>query len=206
MEEHKIEPLFSVPLYSSKLKRKLTQNENNFILNHNSKVVKNRGGNYMSYDNKILDNDNLKELKEFFYKHINNYFDKIVQTNNKITPYITQSWLNYNNKNTSHHVHSHPNSFISGVFYIKSEVDKDSIEFLIDDNAITFSEIKNFNVFNSTHWTIPVTNGLLLLFPSNLKHCVKNHVYDYIRISLSFNVFIKGMIGSNLTQLNITEG
>ena len=206
MEEYKIEPLFSVPLYSSKLKRKLTQNENNFILNHNSKVVKNRGGNYMSYDNKILDNDNLKELKEFFYKHINNYFDKIVQTNNKITPYITQSWLNYNNKNTSHHVHSHPNSFISGVFYIKSEVDKDSIEFLIDDNAITFSEIKNFNVFNSTHWTIPVTNGLLLLFPSNLKHCVKNHVYDYIRISLSFNVFIKGMIGSNLTQLNITEG
>ena len=206
MEEHKIEPLFSIPLYSSKLKRELTKQENDFIFNHTSKVVQNRGGNYMTYDNKILNNENLKELKEFFLTHINNYFDKIIQTNNKITPYITQSWLNYNNKNTNHHVHSHPNSFISGVFYISSEIDKDSIEFLIDDNAITFSEIKKFNVFNSTHWTIPVENGLLLLFPSNLKHCVKNHVYDYIRISLSFNVFVKGIIGSNLNQLNLDEG
>ena len=204
MEEHKIEPLFSIPLYSSKLKRELTQNENDFILNQSSNVVKNSGGNYRSFDNKVLENKTLEELKQFFIRHINNYFDKIIQTNNKITPYITTSWINYNTKNTHHHVHSHPNSFISGVFYIKSEKEKDFIEFMVNDNTITFSEIKNFNVFNSTHWTIPITNGLLFLFPSNLKHCVKNHVYDYTRTSLSFNVFVKGAIGSDLNQLSIS--
>ena len=85
MEEHKIEPLFSIPLYSSKLKRELNKQENDFIFNHTSKVVQNRGGNYMSYDNKILNNENLKELKEFFLTHINNYFDKIIQTNNSFS-------------------------------------------------------------------------------------------------------------------------
>jgi|TARA_R100001460_G_scaffold14654_4_gene32717 uncharacterized protein (TIGR02466 family) len=203
---HKIEPLFSIPLYSAMLDRNLTEQENVFVAQQTGNVVKNRGGNYMSFNNNILESKELEELHGFFLEHINNYFNQIVNTNNKITPYITQSWLNYNNKNTFHHVHSHPNSYISGVFYIDSNIDNDSIEFMIDDHAITFSEIKDFNMYNSTHWTIPVTTGKLLLFPSNLKHCVKNHTQDYLRISLSFNVFVKGTIGSNLTQLKIMEG
>src|SRR5210317_730480 len=97
---HKIEPLFSIPLYSTKLDRELTPHENTFVSKQTSKVVKNRGGNYMSFDNNVLDNHELQQLKNFFLKHINNYFDQIVKTNNKITPFITQSWLNYNNKNT----------------------------------------------------------------------------------------------------------
>jgi hypothetical protein len=35
-----------------------------------------------------------------------------------VTPYITQSWLNYTETNQYHHKHEHPNSLVSGVFYV----------------------------------------------------------------------------------------
>jgi uncharacterized protein (TIGR02466 family) len=207
MQDYKIEPLFSIPLYSSSLQRELTKEEKYFVSEVRHKTLISQGGNYLSKDNNILKNKELKNLKTFFDKHINNYFDKIIQTNNEATPYITQSWLNYNVKNSGHHIHSHPNSFFSGVFYINSAFDKDAIEFVIDEYPIAFSDIKKYDQYNSTHWSVPVYKGLLLLFPSTLRHYVKRNTHDHTRISLSFNVFVQGKIGSamNLTELKITE-
>ncbi len=48
---------------------------------------------------------------------------------NNITPYITQSWLNYTETNQYHHKHQHPNSLVSGVFYINCDDKFDKIKF-----------------------------------------------------------------------------
>ena len=47
----------------------------------------------------------------------------------------------------------------------------------------------------------------ILLFPSYLKHRVLKNNSDHERISLSFNVFVKGIIGSKIsnTELKIGE-
>ena len=37
---------------------------------------------------------------------------------------ITQSWINFTKKGEYHHPHAHPNSLISGVFYVEADKDK----------------------------------------------------------------------------------
>ena len=48
-----------------------------------------------------------------------------------------------------------------------------------------------------------MTTGDIFLFPSSLSHAVETKQGENTRISLSFNVFIKGTVGSNhdLTEL-----
>ena len=43
---------------------------------------------------------------------------------------------------------------------------------------------------------MPVQKQKLILFPSTIKHSVSNLTSNKTRISLSFNVFVKGTVGS----------
>jgi hypothetical protein len=45
---------------------------------------------------------------------------------------LTQSWLNYTKPGQFHHKHAHPNSFISGVLYMKAARQRDKIYFYKD--------------------------------------------------------------------------
>ncbi len=51
-------------------------------------------------------------------------------------------------------------------------------------------------------FSIPQENNNLILFPSSLTHMVETKEGNNTRISLAFNVFIKGIIGDNK---NLTE-
>ena len=64
---------------------------------------------------------------------------------------------------------------------------------------------KEFNFYNSESWWIPVKTGDLVVFPSNFAHSVANTESKNTRISLSFNTFLKGIIGDpdTLTELVI---
>ena len=69
---------------------------------------------------------------------------------------------------------------------------------------IKFAELKDFNIWNSETWFFPVNNNELLLFPSCITHQVEpNEKATTDRISLSFNTFVKGTLGSRdqLTEL-----
>ena len=196
MTNNTITPLFSVPLYRSNIERDLTNEEKIFVEENCKDVTVNLGKNLTSKNTYVLNNSKFKSLKDFFTNHVNKYFEEVVSIKNNLQPYITQSWLNYNNKNQEHHLHMHHNSIISGVFYINSQIEYDSIYFKKDDDQIFFNQINQYNNYNSNEYRIPVDKGMLILFPSNLKHFVKSNEKNYTRISLSFNVFIKGTIGS----------
>ena len=106
---------------------------------------------------------------------------------------ITESWINYTSPGEFHHLHYHPNSFISGVFYFKTIPD-DSIVFVKTVKGMFEIEPNNYNYLNSDSWALPVKTGDLLLFPSTLQHQVDKNKSNDVRISLSFNTFIKGDI------------
>ena len=67
--------------------------------------------------------------------------------------------------------------------------------------------IKKYNNFNSRRWRVPVSTGDLFLFPSNLPHEVDAVGGEENRISLSFNAFPFGVLGSksDLTELRILQ-
>ena len=69
---------------------------------------------------------------------------------------------------------------------------------------ITFGEEREFNLWNSSQWKVPVNNNKLILFPSWLEHRVEsNEKAITTRISISFNTFVKGTFGaaSSLNEL-----
>ena len=199
--EANINGIFPTPIYISKLDRELTNKELSFIDKTKLDIYKNEG-NVTSNDNNILNNKAFKNLKEELNLRVQDYFNKIISTSNNVTPYITQSWLNYTETNQYHHKHVHPNSLISGVFYINCHEEHDKIKFFNDNYKTIKLEIKDWNMWNSESWWFSVKTGDIILFPSSLIHMVETKQGDNTRISLAFNVFIKGTIGNNK---NLTE-
>lgn len=202
MIESTINGIFPIPVYMSKLDRELTKKELSFIDKSKLDHYKNEG-NITSNDNYILNQKVFSSLKENLYLRVQDYFNKVLSTTNAVTPYITQSWLNYTETNQYHHKHEHPNSLVSGVFYVNCHEQFDKIMFFRKDHYQAIKpETKDWNLYNSETWWFTVKTGDIILFPSSLTHMVQTKEGDNTRISLAFNVFIKGTIGNNK---NLTE-
>tara|TARA_Y100000592_G_C5448944_1_gene307640 strand:- start:320 stop:937 length:618 start_codon:yes stop_codon:yes gene_type:complete len=202
MSDAKIQGLFPTPIYMSKLNRNFTKEELEFVNEQKKFCIKNTG-NTTTKDTYILKRKELKNIKNFLEKSCNEYLKKIICPKNEIKLYITQSWLNYTEKNQFHHQHTHPNSIVSGVLYINCNTKYDKILFTNSkDFQQIIPEIEEYNIWNSTTWWFSVSSGDLIMFPSSTTHQVETKKGDNLRISLAFNTFIKGKIGS---QSRLTE-
>jgi uncharacterized protein (TIGR02466 family) len=188
-------PLFADALYLTNINRKFTTEELATV-DLISKDLRKNKGNWTSANKNILDS-NFSDIRNFIQEHINNYVKDIVSPEESIDVYITQSWINVTKPKESHHQHTHPNSFISGVFYFSVEHLVDSIIFSKKHDREFLFPTKSPNQFNSSNYFLKLTNGDLVIFPSNLPHHVENTISEAPRISLSFNTFIKGQIGNN---------
>ena len=205
-ENIKLFNLFSIPLMSFHY-GEISEDEFNTFDRYLNNVVENKF-NYTSKENYFLDKE-LPLLRRFFEKSINTYSKKVLGVDTQDLNYrITQSWINICSPNASHHQHTHPNSFISGVFYIKVNSGSDKITFInefMQKKEIKIEKGVEFNSFNASEWSHYVRKGELILFPSNLTHYVPPVEGESDRISLSFNVFPYGILGSeeNLTHLRL---
>ena len=161
-------------------------------------------------ENTFLFDSKLPDLRSFCEEHIANYVNKVICPKNKsLEFYITQSWLNVTKQNEYHVMHNHPNSIISGVYYF---TDNSTIIFnspFAESVSKTISiESEIYNSWNFAYYgncTQTWNKGTLILFPSYLTHRVpKNKSLD-VRVSLSFNVFVRGELGTinNLTYLDL---
>src|SRR5210317_1804161 len=203
MTNAQIYQLFPTTIYKNQINKNLKKSELDFIISQKSKIYKNIG-NKSSNDNYILENKELVNLKKQILNFVNDHTKNVLAVDTKkVTPYITQSWLNFTNVNEFHHLHNHINSYLSGVFYIKAKKGVDKIFFEKDMNYLLHPEFTEFNINNSDNWWLPVETGEIILFSSKLKHYVEKVEKTDERISLAFNVFLKGTIGKNqdLTEL-----
>ena len=165
-------------------------------------------GNMLSDNTYILNEEKYNDIKKFIDFHIERYTKDILKVSNDNKIYITQSWLNYSKPKMNHHQHSHPNSFISGILYIQSN-EKCPTAFI--KNNSMFSVIPKFtewNPHNSGMQYIIQSVGGLLLFPSTLNHMVPSFEGESsdVRITLSFNTYVKGKINQlndKLTYLDL---
>jgi uncharacterized protein (TIGR02466 family) len=193
-----IEGLFPIPIYRTKINRNLTKKELLFVDKNKINCNTNYGNN-SSLNTNVLDEKIFEKLKNELNLIIQDYFEKVISPADNITPYITQSWLNYTKKNQYHHKHSHPNSLVSGIFYIDCNEEFDKIKFFNESYDTIEFTFKNWNLWNSKSWWFSVKTGDIILFPSSLEHMVENKEGNNTRISLAFNVFIKGVIGAKNT-------
>ena len=205
----KLMPLFPIPLMEFEYGQ--TSEDENKIIYHYLDDSKPNVHNVKTNESYILDKG-LTKLKNFIESAIDVYVKNVIvgdEYDENLSFKITQSWVNLTKPGSlGHHQHHHSNSIISGVFYIKTN-DVDNIIFA--NNFLSFQTIaipvKKYNEFNSGTWKFPVSAGKLILFPSNLKHHVDPPTGNKDRISLSFNVFPFGLLGSReqLSELRILE-
>jgi uncharacterized protein (TIGR02466 family) len=194
MNEIEILQLFPLAVLKTQMKRSLTKAELKSVDKFKTDLRTNIG-NVHSRDTFVLDRPEFKGIREFIDSAIEDYMDNIVQPKYDTTCYVTQSWLNWTEPGGFHHSHYHPNSFISGVFYINASGDGDKIMFAKEKHDHFDIEPGEYNVYNSNTWWIGVGTGTLILFPSHITHSVPNTESDSTRISLAFNTYLKGQLG-----------
>jgi uncharacterized protein (TIGR02466 family) len=196
--EIKIQNIFPTPLMLIENEKGITKEEKITIDKYKKNSYFDLSHTY-TQDNQVLLNKGLKQLKHFIEFGIEAYVNNIICPKNKLNFYITESWINYNNYNDFTHPHTHPNSIISGVYYIDTLKD-DLIQFLKPKDQIRI-EPTNYNDYNSGSRQIPIKNNLLILFPSTLEHSVLHNkqIPHKQRISLSFNTFVKGKINKTFS-------
>ncbi len=191
MNNTRIMDLFPTPLYINNIDAPLINQQKNYLLN--LPKIQNMG-NLRSESGYIFEYPLFAELKKTINEHIKEYIN-IVYPNSNLDVYITQSWANYTEPNQWHHKHSHPNSFISGVFYVNAIKNEDIIKFYKDLPFIYQIMHNQPNNYNSGDVAILIESGDLVLFPSNFQHNVPPTTSKETRISISFNTFIRGNLG-----------
>ena len=211
LEENLIEEIKS---YKKKVNPQVKKDASDYADHSNSlgidwvnKLENDDGWNGVSLNTKILEEENLFNLKGWICEHIDHYIHNILNIDDRVEFFITQSWITYGNKGSSISRHFHLNSVLSGCFYVNGE--NSSINFFSPNGVHPFPGfdfgIERYDILNSSRWKLPVQNNKLVMFPSYIRHSVDPVVDDTQRISLAFNTFFKGSAGQNdsLTLLEL---
>jgi uncharacterized protein (TIGR02466 family) len=115
--------------------------------------------------------------------------------------YVVTGWANVNEYGDYNRTHIHSNNHWSGVYYVDigqptaSLVPNGAIEFLDPRPAVGVFDLPG--VTASGTWTIQPETGLMLLFPSWLRHSVLPYFGEGTRITVAFNL--------RLVELSIDE-
>ena len=193
------ENLFPTPVGRLDLNKPFTKKEIQFI---NELKRRPNVGNETSEDYYIFKSKELKRVSDLIDKAVNDYFKRVFAPERNVRLYVTQSWANYSKKGQFHHKHHHPNSIVSGVLYVNAVPEIDRIYFYSDKEPMLEITTKDWNVWNSKSWWLPVATNNIVLFPSTFTHMVEEVINADERVSISFNTFVIGEIGDNK---NLTE-
>ena len=103
---------------------------------------------------------------------------------------VTGCWANVNAPGTPHTMHSHPNNYLSGVYYVRTQAGADTINFHDPrtQTGIIRPPVTELGAENADQVVVHVTPGLLVMFPAWLPHSVDPNRSNALRISVSFNV------------------
>jgi len=147
---------------------------------------------FVSYDN-IYDNEEFKDLNRIVLEESNEIlnFYRVVRDDH----YISAMWANITTQNNKHMLHIHPNSYLSGIIYVKAPLNCGNTTFSDPRPAARMMEpdYYEFNNNNSGVFRIKPSKGDILFWPSWLPHGVeKGSNQGTDRVVVAFNVMIKG--------------
>ena len=192
MEQGSLMPLWATPIYHNKITGdefdeiqkelydiidKVKFEESQGWGAHSHQLTENAFSQNILYDNQCM--------KTLTFIH-NCLMDYIQSVNAPAVQYIMDgAWITKTKKGKQAYPHSHGFSDISGVYYINTNG---------KDGNLVFTNIHdgfaNNIIYNSIGGasTAPLETGLIMMWPSNLRHETQENTTDNERLSLSFNV------------------
>jgi len=157
----------------------------------------------MSLDKNVLSDEICSPVKKQIDEAINEFVRGYFKINFDGEFFINRSWVLEHKENHWSQPHSHPNSALSGVLYLDVPENSGNIKFHKPDNyhnqlntdtlSFVFHE---YDIQNSDTWTIVPEDGVLLLFPSHIRHSVGVNSSGKTRWCVSFDCFVKGLLDS----------
>lgn len=163
-------------------------------------------GNFTTWDD-LHGHQDFIHLSELVLKETYQVMDflKVKRDNH----YITGMWANITNPNHRHPLHLHPNSFLSGILYIKVPEKAGGTVFPDPRPAARVFEPSYEQMFewNSGRFTFPATKGTMLIWPSWMQHGVERGFTEddtQDRIAIAFNVQMIGKIETRTAKLELT--
>ncbi len=103
---------------------------------------------------------------------------------------ITGCWANVNPPGSAHSPHTHPNNYLSGVYFVRVPPGANQICFFEPRPfmQIITPKFKEQNEQNANMISLNIQEGALLLFPAWFKHAVPPNSSQHERVSISFNL------------------
>ena len=105
---------------------------------------------------------------------------------------LVNIWFNINKPGDSNMMHTHPQSIISGVYYVQVPRKSGNIIFHspaaeLISSYLPRGYVNSYDRYNSCSWSVTPKEGTVVLFPSWLRHHVEINESKKDRITLSFN-------------------
>jgi len=100
--------------------------------------------------------------------------------------YLSTSWISVQRNNSKLEMHTHPNSIVTGVIYIKVDENSSNLKFTNPNPFSTYTPTKNMTHYTTPWYSIKPKIGDLYIFPSWLSHGGDTNFSDE-RIIISFN-------------------
>jgi uncharacterized protein (TIGR02466 family) len=154
----------------------------------------------ISVNKKVLDEASYADIKSEVVKHVEIFARDFLRVKECVKFYIVRSWVMRHHAGDHALAHTHPNSVLSGILYIDVDESSGQLALHKEDNNTPFPKalslpVDEYNTYNgSTIWCTP-QNGLIVIFPSSLKHSVSPSRSNRLRYCIAFDVFPRGEIG-----------
>ena len=199
--------LFGIPIYLNNVKIK-NKDVNNLIDSNYERLKSNIAS--VTTDTYVLNDKKNIGIKNIILENLNEYLYNQLKIKKNIKFKMLNSWCMKLSKNDWAVNHTHNNSFISGVLYLKTS--KNSGNLILHKNKLlnifpssVKIEFEEFNEINCDYWCIEPKEGDIIFFPSQLEHSVTKNLTEKDRYCCSFNFYPEGVFGDekNLNVLKI---
>jgi len=106
-------------------------------------------------------------------------------------PEISGAWININKKDSYNEVHTHPNSSLSAVYYVKVPDGSGRLQFVDErQKQLPINHMLTEPLTSFAEYVYP-WEGTLVVFSADQPHSVETNQTEHDRISIAFNVELK---------------
>jgi uncharacterized protein (TIGR02466 family) len=134
----------------------------------------------------------LKRFSQWIHQAFGSIMGRELGTTDFKSRYVVTGWANINEYGDYNRTHIHSNHHWSGVYYVdignpdQSVGPNGAIEFIDPRPAVGVFDFPGITATGT--WTLLPEPGLMLLFPSWLRHSVLPYFGDKSRITIAFNI------------------
>tara|TARA_Y100000588_G_C14226058_1_gene913175 strand:- start:1015 stop:1620 length:606 start_codon:yes stop_codon:yes gene_type:complete len=139
----------------------------------------------------LLEIHPFSEMKTIVLREISRYADAMHMHAPAANLRILDAWINVYETGDSQEMHIHKNSVFSGIYYVQAPEGCSEVMFRSSEADTMIDPPKTAtDDLNATEALFPAIAGQMIIFRSNLQHCVLSNKTEAPRVSLSFNVDI----------------